>query len=82
MQQAQPITPQIVVYFKIAGIMAVHTRIAGVSEKFLALAIFRQNFRCLKDVTGTSRSFQMLVSLPGYQAVGRHVQKDVMFRIL
>jgi len=41
MLQAQPITPQIVVYFKIAGITAVQTHVLGVSEKFLASAIFR-----------------------------------------
>ena len=74
--QAQPITLQIVLYFKIARFMAVQTHNStGVSDKFLASAIFRLNFRWLKDVTVTSRSFQMLVSLPIYQAVRRHVPK-------
>ena len=74
--QAQPITLQIVLYFKIASFMAVQTHNStGVSDKFLASAIFRLNFRWLKDVTVTSRSFQMLVSLPIYQAVRRHVPK-------
>lgn len=78
MLQVQPINLQILVYFKIAGFMSVPTHIStGVSEKFLASAIFRL-IRYLKDVTVTSLSFQTFVSLPGYQAVRRNVPKDLL----